>query len=791
MRNPLVKLLTFAALLYLPLLPFSGCVSDGGTEIPNEVKGTLYTVSGAPAVSAQVTLYPVNYEPGAGSLSDSGQYSVLTNASGRYSLKTVPSGTYNLVAVGQNVAAFRDSIFVTTSGASLPPDTLRTPGTITATVQLQPQHSPQTATVQVLGTDYYTNVPANGQFTLTLPQGHHRLRVSVSLEEYTPLFKTVTVTSGVNDTLAEPLAPFYSGIPVVRELTAKADSAGKIHLKWRHTDFIALRYYFVYRALAGSLSEGELIGVTNDTVFTDTVFAQSFGQFYDEETQSPYSDTTAMAYNYRVRVFSETEEIGMSYGFASASVRSAAYYQGIPRAVNLTAIPDSAGKVTLRWNPSHPGASGVFHVYRASAGSSSPGTYLKSLTDTTFVDTVFAQSYGQNATGTRLAFTDTVSRNYEYRVQLDGIPSAESSPLSSPASATAYPPARSPAYNSGRWHRVTANGPFATHGSSHYPAMVTYKNALYLFWPASSSNNASVWRSNDGSSWQNILSALPFSTDVPVRVTVLRDTLWVMGGTNSGASGNSIWKSADGITWIAAKSSAALPGQSASGSTVNTIFSNGFLNFNNQLWVVGGMALRSLDALRTVQARSFYGGDGINWTEASYLPATLYGSAFQTGLASISGKASYNGKIWIIGGGAERYYNQTASATDSVNRSIWSSGNGLTWSKETAPTPFLPREGHAFENHLGTLWMIGGQGFNNVATGSRTPVHSEVWNTTDGSTWNLVDLFAPFPPRRGAATGSIQGKLWVIGGARFSTSTGSSSYPPTVLETYNDVWYYE
>jgi N-acetylneuraminic acid mutarotase len=132
-----------------------------------------------------------------------------------------------------------------------------------------------------------------------------------------------------------------------------------------------------------------------------------------------------------------------------------------------------------------------------------------------------------------------------------------------------------------------------------------------------------------------------------------------------------------------------------------------------------------------------------------------------------------------------------------LNTAAWHSVNALTWTRATNSVPFLPRGGHALAAHAGKLWAIGGYGYSGAATfgpnsGSTSgapPVGDatrEVWSSVDGVSWELVDLNAPFPARRGAAALSFNGRLWVIGGGN-NTLTGLSTTP----EVFNDVWYYE
>jgi photosystem II stability/assembly factor-like uncharacterized protein len=309
-RARAARLLTLALLI---ASPFSGCLSDGGTEIPNEVRGTLYMASGTPAVNATVTLYPVSYVPGAPAAKKTAEpvkIRVQTDASGKFAIPNVPGGQYNVLASGSGNYAFQDSILIVGDGLRvLPADTLRAPGSVTATVKLQPQHSPQTVIVRVLGTDYYTNVKADGTFTLTLPNGNHHLNLTTILPNYVPLFVGVTARTGVDTVLSEPLELFYAGIPVVTGLQAMPDSAGNITLRWYKTGFAKTSAYLIFRDSLGSLIPSTTPhAATTDTLFVDTVYKKfpGVGEFSRR-------DTAAHTFTYSVRILDRTSEVGPTF----------------------------------------------------------------------------------------------------------------------------------------------------------------------------------------------------------------------------------------------------------------------------------------------------------------------------------------------------------------------------------------------------------------------------------------------------------------------------------------------
>jgi hypothetical protein len=188
---------------------------------------------------------------------------------------------------------------------------------------------------------------------------------------------------------------------------------------------------------------------TTDTAWTDTVFAQAFGQPY-RDAQFPYSDVTPKTFDYRVRVESMTEEVGLPLGYVTATAHSAAYFSGIPGARNLQATTDSAGKVRLAWGRPYSGFSGLYLVYRREAGATESGVLVGATTDTLFTDTVFAQAYDQTPKPDQLPFTQTTPAPYEYHVRTFAPPVWEAGVWTEWIQVTVLPPALASSYDVGQ-----------------------------------------------------------------------------------------------------------------------------------------------------------------------------------------------------------------------------------------------------------------------------------------------------------------------------------------------------
>ncbi len=295
----------------LSALMLFGCFSttDNGTEIPNELAGKIVTQDGKPAAQAKVTLYPVNYVPGDTSTNQAVKFTTTTDTSGNYTVAKISVGQYNILGSKDSLLSFSDSISITQSSSALPTDTLKAPGSLTGTVQLQPEDDPRTATVQVLGTDEFVNVDSTGYFTLpALAEGAYRLRAFTTLPLYSPLYQGVSITSGVADTLPKPLVLFYSGIPVVTGIKASLDTAaGVAKISWNPVTYSSLLGYLVYRDSSGALTFSQTSinkARVTDTFYLDTLYRTS-------------ADTTSQTWEYRVRVQEVNGNLGNTFEFAT------------------------------------------------------------------------------------------------------------------------------------------------------------------------------------------------------------------------------------------------------------------------------------------------------------------------------------------------------------------------------------------------------------------------------------------------------------------------------------------
>jgi len=223
--------------------------SGTNDETHTEVSARIFLPDGkGPAVGAEVELVPV----GGTTVAARGE----VDASGKPVLPRVADGLYALSAASGPLASWTDSLRVVAGRMEAIDDTLHEAASISGVVALQPQHDPRTVVVNVLGTDAWANVGADGRFVLPLlGAGVRRLKFATTLPEYTPLYQTVPLAPAQGYAFPDTLRLPYTGIPVVLGLRAVNDSAtGDIVVSWDAAQHPNLVDYVVYRDSAGAVN---------------------------------------------------------------------------------------------------------------------------------------------------------------------------------------------------------------------------------------------------------------------------------------------------------------------------------------------------------------------------------------------------------------------------------------------------------------------------------------------------------------------------------------------------------
>ena len=216
-------------------------------------------------------------------------------------------------------------------------------------------------------------------------------------------------------------------------------------------------------------------------------------------------------------------------------------------------------------------------------------------------------------------------------------------------------------------------------------------------------------------------------------LVAFNNELWMIGQKQS-------WSSKDGIKWQAYEKK-----DWGEKITMSHVF------FKNRYWVSGGLEYQTSKFLNEIWSSA----DGKTWerTVANAEWSPRKGHTLVT----------YKDKLWLFGGAvgvdAEKVANQYVN-------DIWSSTDGIHWTKVADHAPWTPREWPRVLVFKDALWLVGGQG------------HSDIWRSEDGKNWKQLRTDSPWHNRFDYGTEVFENILWVYGGREEDSR-----------KAYKDVWY--
>jgi hypothetical protein len=228
----------------------SSDVTGNSTTVGNPAMvGTLVAESGTPVKGAEVKFYTLGHNPLADSLSEN-IVTTYTDANGRFVVDSMAGGMYTMVASNNSSAAFDDSIrVVEDSSNTLPPQTMRKPGTLRGRVQFDGGEDARTVRILVLGTHVW-DAPAdsNGRFTLEgLAAGTYWVRFLTGRDSYPTLDTNLSVVAGATTDLSGDIILPLNGLAAPKNLSATVDSAlQKVHFNWDVEANPRIDHYTVY-----------------------------------------------------------------------------------------------------------------------------------------------------------------------------------------------------------------------------------------------------------------------------------------------------------------------------------------------------------------------------------------------------------------------------------------------------------------------------------------------------------------------------------------------------------------
>jgi leucine-zipper-like transcriptional regulator 1 len=239
-----------------------------------------------------------------------------------------------------------------------------------------------------------------------------------------------------------------------------------------------------------------------------------------------------------------------------------------------------------------------------------------------------------------------------------------------------------------------------------------------------------VWYSTDGINWKQATGSAAFPPRIGHSSVVFDNRIWVIGGSDSTVLKNDVWYSTDGTNWKQATGSAAFSPRERHSSIV----------YDNKMWVIGGYDGH-------YRNDTWYSTDGITWTEAT-TTANFPARNAQTSVV-------YNNKMWVIGG-----FYHLGQNVGSKN-DTWYSSDGVTWKEATAAANFPARDYHTSVVYDNKMWVIGGRGNVYDYPGGGL---NDVWSSTDGIKWTKNVSPGIFSSRAGHSSVIYDNRIWVLGG---------------------------
>jgi len=119
----------------------------------------------------------------------------------------------------------------------------------------------------------------------------------------------------------------------------------------------------------------------------------------------------------------------------------------------------------------------------------------------------------------------------------------------------------------------------------------------------------------------------------------------------------------------------------------------------------------------------------------------------------IGGAVVFKDRMWVLGGGT---YDTPKIPTRKFFNDVWSSADGVNWTRHLEKAPWAPRQYHDVAVFDGRMWVMEGY---SQGVGNR----NDVWYSEDGVRWHEVPR-TPWAPRHAASVFVHDNALWMVAG---------------------------
>jgi hypothetical protein len=291
-----------------------------------------------------------------------------------------------------------------------------------------------------------------------------------------------------------------------------------------------------------------------------------------------------------------------------------------------------------------------------------------------------------------------------------------------------------------RWIKVKDDEPYAGWGTSFLGVTFGGRAVLAPF-PVPDPSPHQIWVSGNMMDWDSLVIDIPDGG--------WQSPLIVMGGKIWGFLSNTqepakleLWSTADGTHWSQSPLPKALD------------YRRGFaaFAFKGSLWILGGLTERTDTSLaEQMQKDIWHSTDGVTWKRET--PASGPLSRLCYGI--IPAVTEMGGKVWLYGGLPD-------NLASTILNDVWSSDDGIAWTKVTSQALPKPRTNATLLSFGGKLRLIGGD--DNVSINLK-----DTWNSTDGTNWTKDPATPPPSFKEYQSYMEFQGSMWMFGGTNPDT----------------------
>ena len=245
-----------------------------------------------------------------------------------------------------------------------------------------------------------------------------------------------------------------------------------------------------------------------------------------------------------------------------------------------------------------------------------------------------------------------------------------------------------------------------------------------------------VWSSVDGATWEPLNNA-GWGARTDFGAVSHNGSIFVMGGRDANSPYNDVWSSPDGSSGSWTKQEGTKRWSARYGLRA--------VSHGGLIYVSGG---DSIIGSGGVEDDVWSSEDGKNWTQRATTKFTA---------RAAHEMVSLGGAMFVMGGSGSGYL-----------RDIWESGDGVTWNYRG--TDWGGNNGRRSNFYAitydGQMYIMGGnRNANNV--------FAEVWSSSNGLTWSKKTGNAGWGRRRGLGAASFGSQMYVIGGREYVLQSGT------------------